>query len=663
MSWHVDTEHRRWVVATGATALALVTVSAASAIAIGWDWQDYVSSYTLTNTAIGLALAGSGVMIGWFRPRNAVGPLFAAAGIAHLVTATLAPLTSFGIAQDWPVPLTRLMAGVFLGAWGFGLPTLALLALILFPDGRLPGRRWRPVVWYFIGTGVVGFVLSMVNPFDIIAGEPASRPLFAVEGIPMAELESAFGILGLPSILFVIASLVVRYVRGDERTRRQLLWLILAFLCMLVINLQRFITGDGPILLLLSIVLIPGAIAIAIIRYQLLDIRVVLSRTLLYGVLIALIIALYAGIVASFTLVVPPDADRAVAVGAAVTVAMLFAPLRLLLQRVAGRALFGTRDDPARTIATAQAATGLTGLLREVRRSLRLPQLALTHAPGTALIDGEAPEHPVHETLAVPGGAELTVTLRPGERRLHDADRRALALIIPAIATVLRERSLIEEVRAARALTVETRERERHLLHRDLHDGLGPTLTGAAMRIDAAANLVDIDPIAARENLVLARRDVGSAVDDVRRVVYGLRPLALADSGLADALRQESGGIPEVVVEAPSLPPLSPAVELAAYRIAMEAITNARRHSNATTVSVRLTAEDGVLITTIADNGNPPEAYTPGTGIHSMQLRAEELGGNTTAGPIDQGWQIIARLPLVPTAAAPTPEADPPDRA
>lgn len=637
-----------WAVVVGAAALFLAVGSVSASIAAGWDWGTYVSSYTFTNTVIGAAFASSGAMIGWARPRNAVATAFMAAGIAHLVSAALAPILWAGLIHGWPGPVLRLLAGVFLGAWGLGLPSLGLLALLLFPDGRPPGRKWTPAVWYLVALGVVRFFTGILGPGEIIPGQIASRPFFAWDGMPVEAVSAATGILSLPAIVLVVASLVLRYIRGDERTRRQLLWLLLAVLGMIVINLQRWITGDGSILLLLSTALIPIAIAIAILRYRLLDIRVVLSRTLLYGTLIALVLALYAGIVAAFTALVPSDADRAVAAIAAVVVALLVNPLRLLLQRAVARSLFGTRDDPARTVATVANAVGLDDVLSELRRTLRLPRLEIT-ADGDAVgAAGAEPEDPVRVGLPLSGSAVLGVSLRPGEKRLHEADRRSLELVIPAMAALLREKALIGELRRARAQTAEARERERQVLHRNLHDGLGPTLTGAVMRMDAAANLLDGDLERARVALESARADVGAALADLRRVVYGLRPIALDKRGLVDAIKEQTGpGSPPVTLRVPArLPPLSPAVELAAYRVVMEGISNARRHSTAAEVTVALDVGADALTVTVEDDGDPPHGYRPGAGIRSIHEHVEELGGTVSIGPRESGWSVTVRLPL-----------------
>lgn len=639
-----------WAMASYALAVALAVCTVGFALALGWRWQDWVDSYTLTNVVIGLALVGSGAPIGWFRPRNAVGPVFALAGLAHLVSAALGPLLQLGITADWPPALTRLIAGFYLGTWSLGLPSLAMLALLLFPDGRLPGRWWRVCGGYLVALGAAGLLLSLINPYDVLPGEPASRPLFAIEGIPMADLEAAVGWLSLPAAPLVLGSLILRYRRGAERVRRQLLWLLLALIAMLVINLPRALTGDGPILALLSVALIPLAIAIAIVRYRLLDIRFVLSRTVLYLTLIALIAALFAGVATGLALVMPADADRTATLVAAVGVAMVFMPLRQLLQRVASRALFGSRDDPVAVATSARSAGGLDGLVAEVRQSMRLPRLALVSSEQVLAEAGREPDEPVHALLPVGADAHFVVTLRAGERRLHDADRRVLGLVGGAVDAVLREQRLIADVRHARAQTAEARERERQLLHRELHDGLGPTLTGAAMYIDAATNLLETDPGRARAILRSARGDVATALHDVRRVVYGLRPLALDEKGLVAAL-DELGrdGTPPVTVQADALPPLSPAVELAGYRIAAEAITNARRHASARRIQVRLAARGHELAITVDDDGTPPACHQPGAGLRFVAERAEELGGWATAGPRQGGgWRLDARLPIEP---------------
>lgn len=654
----IPTSRSRLAPATGAVALALAAVATVLVLAQGWTWTEYVESYTLTNTVIGLGLAGSGVMIAWHRPRNPVGRLFILGGLGHLVSAVLCPIGWYGLGAGWPDLVVRSLATGFALAWIIGLPSLFLLALLLFPDGRLPGPRWAALAWTIVGYTAATVVASALTPTPILAGDPRTISLLAWPGMPVEAVDAVNELLNSVLVVTVLVAQVVRYRRGDERTRRQLLWLILAFVVILVLNAQRWLTGYGPVLFLLSAVLVPIAVAIAIVRYQLLDIRVVLSRTLLYGTLIALVVAVYAGIVAALALVVPADASRTVAAVAAVAVALLFAPLRTIVQRAISRAFFGARDDPAAIVARVSAglrqATDLGGAVAELRDALRVPRLVLVALPGEALLAeaGTVPDTAIVDDLPLDSGGErlgtLRVTLRPGERRLHRADRRTLELVAPLLALVLREHALVGEVRRARAGTVEAREREREVLHRDLHDGLGPTLTSAALRADAAGNLIDRDPARAREVLAQARTDIRSALREVRRVVYGLRPIPLDERGLAGAIVEHVGhgtGVPITVTVPAPLPELSPAVELAAYRIALEGIANVRRHCTGTAAEVGLVVAAGGLRITVRDNGIPPADVRPGVGIRSIRDRAEELGGRASAGPVSGGWLVDAWLP------------------
>jgi two-component system, NarL family, sensor kinase len=472
------------------------------------------------------------------------------------------------------------------------------------------------------------------------------------------------GIASDAAYLLVIVALVWRFIRGDERTRRQVMWLILAMLIIIALNAERFVTGDGPILLLLSAVLIPIALAIAIVRYQLFDIRVVLSRTLLYGLTIGLVIAIYIGVVAGLTLLVPSNAQRSVSVAAAIVVAFLFAPLRSLVQRMINRAFYGTRSDPARTASRIGEGLrhddDLPGVLEQTRSALRLPSISLRGEPGGYDIaaTGTPEESPTVEMPLTYRGEQvgsLVVGLRRGERGLHDADRRTLELIATPLAVALHATALSDQVQQARTATVEAAAAERVRLQRELHDGVGPILTSAAFQADAASNLIHSDPAGAERLLDEIRRELRGAIDDVRRVVYGLRPIELDNAGLVGAIRQRLAGLPaaeagqiNVEMDLPDkLPALSPAVELAAYRIASEAINNALTHSAGRRCLVKITA-NGTLAVTVRDDGKPPTSWTPGVGLRSILERAEELGGTAAAGPsaTGDGWEVRARLPL-----------------
>ena len=180
-------------------------------------------------------------------------------------------------------------------------------------------------------------------------------------------------------------------------------------------------------------------------------------------------------------------------------------------------------------------------------------------------------------------------------------------------------------------------------LRRDLHDGLGPTLAGVAYAADAARNLLASDPTAADHQLASVRASTANAIAEIRRLVDGLRPPALDELGLLAALRQHASSLPlPVIVSAGELPSLRAAVEVAAYRICVEAMTNVVRHARATRAELTLTASPDSLAIEVVDDGMTTGPWQAGTGITSMRERAALVGGTLTAGD----GKVHAYLPL-----------------
>ena len=188
------------------------------------------------------------------------------------------------------------------------------------------------------------------------------------------------------------------------------------------------------------------------------------------------------------------------------------------------------------------------------------------------------------------------VGLRPGDLALTQGDQHVLSLVAPLLAQTLRARALAADLQESRGQTITALEEERRRLRRDLHDGLGPRLSGIAFTSDAARNLVHADPAAADELLRSLRAETSTAIAEIRQLVYGMRPPALDELGLVPALRQQSAGLRTrdgrplaVTVEVPTeLPPLPAAVEVAAYRIVVEALTNVARHAAGAVATVCL---------------------------------------------------------------------------
>jgi signal transduction histidine kinase len=464
------------------------------------------------------------------------------------------------------------------------------------------------------------------------------------------------------ALLLAVMGLGLRYRRGGEDQRRQLLWFLLAAI-VAVVFFCAVLVASAPKTLLFAVPLIPATVTIAILRHQLLDIRLVVSRFLAWLLLSVAAVAAYVVLLAVLALFVSANLGRSAV--ATVVVAVVVAPLLPRLQRLVDRAMYGDRRDPARMAAKVGRLLqgpggGLAGVVSAVRHALRVPYVAVTAFGSVLASDGTRPTAPVHSiplAFGVETVGELVVGLRPGERAMAEVDRDALALVAVPLAVAIHATGLSAELSESRERLVAAREEERQRLRRDLHDGLGPALTGVAMAADAAANLVGRDATRGAELIASVRRDTRLAIGDVRRLIDNLRPLALEELGLLGALRrraQEISSVPggvtvQVLVDRPDATPAIPSgVEVAAFRIVTEALTNVVRHSEAQRAVVRLRYCD-VLEVEIVDNGpanNGP--WQAGVGLQAMRERAGELGGLCEVGPSPEGGRVYVSLPLGP---------------
>ncbi|MGW7685525.1 histidine kinase [Kribbella sp. NPDC054772] len=629
--------------------IAELAVAVVHAITIDASWHQLVDSFLLTNGLMGLTFGLCGAVIAWHRPANPIGWLFLADGIGHATTPFADALAHGAFAQ-------RVFVTLSMGAWPWSIGLFLPLALLLFPTGRLLSPRWR---WAALGIVVTAplFVLEMVGSGDTVSPGLPRGYLSIPSYDSLQPLWTIAEVRNLAAILLAVVCLGIRYRRADETGRRQLLWLLLAsVIAILFVTPWAFVAGT-PILVLLAIPLIPISVAIAIVRYQLLDIRLVVSRALTWALLSLVAIGIYAALAGLLGSLIASQVGRSAVV--TVALALIIAPVLPRLQQLVDRALYGDRNDPVRVASRVgeQLSAGLPGVVAAVRSALRLPYAALTVDGQVIAADG-TPGRVVPLELAYGGevvGA-LEVGVRSGDSGLSSADRNVLGLVAVPLAVAVHATRLSAELQSSREKLVSAREEERRRLRRDLHDGLGPTLTGVAFSADAAANLVSTDAPRAVELLARLRTDTRVAIADVRRLVDDLRPPALDELGLLGALRQRAdqlsfradGATIHVAVSANGLPTLPAALEVAAYRIATEALTNVVRHSRATSavLAVRCSAELEIEVT---DDGPPNGAWRPGVGLQAMHERAAELGGKFEAGPTPHGGLVRARFPLAAT--------------
>jgi two-component system NarL family sensor kinase len=517
--------------------------------------------------------------------------------------------------------MLRFPAGTPLGPWWrHGERVLAAIAICLaLLIAFLPG-----------GDGTVG---GEPNPFGISALQPLFpllAPLFAL--IPAAFLIGA-------------AALAVRFTRSGAVERQQIRWVAAAAAVIAPVTAATNLLGMVWIAEGLALVLLPGAIAVAVLRYRLWDLGLVLRRTLLYTLLTAVLLIAYIGLVLALGTALPaPELVPEVLVTGLIAVVAL--PLRTILQAALDRMLFGNRRDPhqvVRTLGRLLESTReplLARVVDELAGSLRLPYVAVELPNGTVAAAAGAPvpgADGARIPLQVSGetAGDLIAARRHPHEPLSPADHRLLADLAGHLGVVVHAAGLDAALRRSHERLTHIRTEERGRLQRDLHDGLGPLLGAVGMRIAAARNLLARPQVErADEVLTAAAADLDEALAEVHRIVADLRPTALVERGLVAALRDQIDGWAgrlTVTLDAPeSLPVMDPATETAAHRIVMEALRNAERHSGGSTAQVRISADVGELTVEISDDGAGPSSgpVRPGAvGLRSMHERAEALGG------------------------------------
>ncbi len=473
--------------------------------------------------------------------------------------------------------------------------------------------------------------------------------------------DNVTGTMGLVIWLALIVHTWWRIEHSSGGDRWALAWMALgAGVPGLVAGLAAFVAPSttGAVVASALFTLLGPAMYIGVARPEVVDVR---------GLVVHSVVFAFAGIVYVSSFVAAASlleilSRETPAVGAmAVTgllVATTFHPMQVMLRGVVDELLFGHRPDPLGAATTVVGSIGDDPVLalRAIREALVLPYAAISVGGVPLAASGSEVTHTHRLTLGLGDGrrGELVVGLRAGDLRLSAGDEHALRLVAPLLAQTMRARSLAADLQLSREETITALEEERRRLRRDLHDGLGPRLSGIAFTSDAARNSLRSDPEGTDSLLVTVRAETVGAIEEIRRLVYAMRPPALDELGLVPALRQQAvglrtaDGVPlRVTITARAVPAtVTAAVEVAAYRIVMEALTNVARHSGCDSATVCLQADLGALVIDVTDAGTPNDAWSTGVGIASMRERAAGLGGTLTAGIEVTGGHVHAVLPL-----------------
>jgi two-component system NarL family sensor kinase len=661
----------RWPTSAGlgwaAATVATVVTFASGALAVaGRD----VSLFLIPQA---LAFAWSGAVLLARRPGHPMGPVLCLIGLVDALSQAPFAYARYTVVHS-PGSLPFETSALWANTWIFA-PATGLIGLVLpliFPEGRLLSPRWRPALWAalaFIPLAIAGwaFIPQTMGSLFRNLPDPYTIPR-------LTRLFEAIQILavacGVAAAVAVAACMRQRWRQADDTGRAQLKW-YLAVLPVVAASIITTLVLPGPISVaggLLAGTLLPVAIGVAVLRYRLYEIDVLLNRAVLYGSLTAGVAGVYLGVVvAARSLFGVQGRGLAVQVIATAVAAAALWPLHDRVQRRVDRLFYGDRGAPYEALArlgrrveeAADTETALSSVVKTIADSLRLPYAALELRLGDgwspAAAYGAAPAEVVafplnsqHETV----GRLLVGTRAPGEQLGLD-DERLLADLARQAGPATHAVALRRALDASRAGLVTAREEERRRIRRDLHDGLGPTLAGLTLGLDTARSRSAGQP-ELLELLGKLKAETQRAVTDVRRIVYGLRPPALDELGLAGSLREEVGRLRlqaptlAVTLDAPAdgLDKLPAAVEVACFRIVSEALTNVARHTHATRCSIRIQLNGGLEAEVADDGAGLPEGWRAGVGITSMRERVTELGGDLTIEPgVPHGTRITAWLP------------------
>ena len=691
---------RRIAAALWAVTLLAALAGAAMTIAARGDLAAGDLVNNLSNAVAAVAYATLGVLI-VRRAGNVIGWIMLAvgAGLAFVVLASAYAVTGV-VAHPGTLPAARL-AGT-LSECIFSLVVfLIAFMLLLFPTGKLPSPRWRPVAAAgFLVAGLTltglavtprllhlpvpgGISLSYPNPLGVRNLAPVLR------AVPIGTF-TGLAVVGGGFMAAVVVSLVVRYRAGDRLMRQQIEWLALAAAlfaaCLLIALLgiavgQVWLTGDAfTVSAAVSQFGIPAAMAIAILRHRLFDIDVIISRAVVYGLLSAAFTGVYLGIVLGIGTFVGHQGGPVLTIAAAVTIALLFQPLRRRAQLFANRLVYGQRATPYqalsdfagdmagqldlteavdRMVSVLGGATGADRAEAWIRVGTELRPAAIwPHGSpsSTAIALGPDGGLPAFEgesrAVAVQHGGELLGALslqKPRNEPLTATEDELLRHLASQAGLVLRNAALIDELRASRRRLVEAQDAERRKIERNLHDGAQQQLVALTIQLSLLEESAD-DPAAVRQLAPTVRDGLRAALDDLRDLARGIYPPLLADQGLVPALQAQArkAALP-VEIDVDGIGRYPQDTEAAVYFCALEALQNIAKYAGASRATVGLSCSGGNLTFTVTDDGAGFDTASTrhGTGLQGMADRLAALDGalDVRSRP-GRGTTLTGQLPV-----------------
>jgi signal transduction histidine kinase len=627
-------------------------------------------------------------------PHNRVGLLLLVASLIMAACSSADDFATWAISQGYTGPVVAIPGLTTNFGWLLGLLAPLLLIPVLFPDGRLPSRRWRPFLWccavfiVVIGLNLLfGQRLLGGSGDDVGVGNPLYIPAFDTVSL------DPFIAIALPTLFGLsVWSLIQRFRRSSGVERQQIKWVAFGLPISVLLLLLSIVAGDqtvlGSVLWGGSYLVFPVTIGIAILRFHLYDLDVVVRKTLLYGSLAAFITVVYVGIVVGVGAIVGSGDSQNLALSVAATaiVAVAFQPVRARAERFANRLVYGRRATPYEILAEFSGRMGeayedddvLPRMSRilgegigaehtevwlhvgdELRVAAAWPDDSRRIAP-VGIGSGPLPElagadaaYPVSHQGELLGALSVT---KPASDPLTPADLALVSDLADQAGLVLRNvrltedlRARLDDLKAAQTRIVRAQDEERRKLERNIHDGAQQQLVALAVKLRLADSLVGRDDDAAHGLLRNLQTEAGDALNDLRDLARGIYPPLLADKGLAAALDAQArkAAVPTTVV-ADGTGRFSQDIEATVYFSCLEALQNVAKYAEATAATVTLRSDDGHLEFTVSDDGRgfDPTATGYGTGLHGIVDRVAAAGGTIEVRSAPgAGTSLTGRIP------------------
>ncbi len=654
-----------------------LAISAAALVAWVLSLDTPTQAYGFRGVALlhAMAFATAGALIASRRSTHPLGWIFCAVGALIAVQELGYEYAVYALEHAAVAELARVGAWIVNWIWVVWIFGVGMFGLLLYPDGRLPSRRWRPVAWF---DGVAIVMLGVTSAFKqgtLDNVREYTNPFGFLRGTTFEVLDTLGILLAMTGIVLSVASIVVRMRRARPEERLQLRWFLLAGAVLVVglgTNVFENVLSDKVIgsSVLAALALFPVALGIGILKYRAFDLDVVISKAVVYGILLVIITLDYLAIVVGIGTLVGDRASPVLTAAAAAIAALSFQPINRRLTRFANRLVYGKRATPYEVLSEFSERVGTAYSTEDV-----LPRMARLIVEGTGATRGdvwlrigdtwrlEASWPAEAPTLSAPDDDEgrpfevrhqgqtlgALSLVKPANDPVTPAEERLLGDLAAQAGLVLRNVRLLEDLRASRRRLVTAQNDERRRLERDIHDGAQQHLVALMVKLRVLEALAKKNPARVAGAVEELKGQAQDALETLRDLARGIYPPVLADRGLAAALEAQTRGGPVPVAISPDgVGRLPQEVEAAVYFCVLEALQNVAKYAGASGVDLTLRQIDGQVEFEVRDDGRgfDPDTTPRGSGLQNMADRLEALGGTlvVTSAP-GGGTTVVGRVP------------------